>query len=340
MPVAVAKLDAMAQASLLFAAALLACSSALAQTAPDSQFKLALPGHQGQLKWSAEGFTVIQSSAKPNGREIGIRGKDGSGRLAFLGFLFEFPEQAPLTSAKCRDGVLEPATKSNPNLKVVASSMTGQPGSLPVASVSYTAKAKNGSTVYSVRGFVATGDICGDLEFYSDKPITTDDADLRKIFASYQLDENYAPKFGDIFVYARLLYQSQMYSAAAPMFEAALLKLKDEPGATTRDGRRVLIDQAGMAYGISGDVAKARTIFESAIVEDPDYPLYYYNLACADAEEKKLSDARLHLQQAFARKANVIAGESMPDPTRDDSFQPYRDNKDFWKFLENLQANR
>jgi hypothetical protein len=98
-----------------------------------------------------------------------------------------------------------------------------------------------------VRGFVATADICGDLEFYSDKPIAADDADLRKIFASYQLDENYVPKFGDIFVYAQLLYKAKMYSAAAPMFEVALSRLKDEPGAATRDGRRVLIDQAGMA---------------------------------------------------------------------------------------------
>jgi hypothetical protein len=64
--------------------------------------------------------------------------------------------------------------------------------------------------------------------------------------------------------------------------------------------------------------------------------LYYYNLACADAEEGKLADARKHLQQAFARKANVIPGETMPDPTKDDSFLPYRSNKDFWAFIENL----
>jgi tetratricopeptide (TPR) repeat protein len=92
-----------------------------------------------------------------------------------------------------------------------------------------------------------------------------------------------------------------------------------------------------MAYGMSGDIAKSRALFEAAIVEDPDYPLYYYNLACADAEEKKLSDAQAHLQQAFARKANVIPGETMPDPTKDDSFLPDRDNKEFWKFVEGLR---
>jgi tetratricopeptide (TPR) repeat protein len=88
---------------------------------------------------------------------------------------------------------------------------------------------------------------------------------------------------------------------------------------------------------MSGDIAKARALFEAAIARDPDYPLYYYNLACADAEEKKLADAQVHLQQAFARKANVIPGEVMPDPSKDDSFLPYRDDKEFWKFIEGLR---
>ena len=92
-----------------------------------------------------------------------------------------------------------------------------------------------------------------------------------------------------------------------------------------------------MAYGMSGDSQKARSLFEKAIAEDPDYPMYYYNLACADAEDKNLAGAREHLQQAFARKANVISGETMPDPTRDDSFLPYRDNKAFWAFLKSLR---
>ena len=128
-----------------------------------------------------------------------------------------------------------------------------------------------------------------------------------------------------------------MYKAAAPVFERALT-LWPESHESDQTMKRMLTDQAGMAYGMSGDIRKARSIFEKAIAEDPGYPLYYYNLACADAEEKNLVGAQKHLREAFDRKANVIRGEKMPDPTTDDSFLPYRDNKEFWTFLESLRA--
>jgi hypothetical protein len=315
---------------------------ATAQVAADAGFKLALPEHRGQLSWSAEGFKVIQSSAKPEGREIGIRGQDPSGRITFLGFLFLVPEQAPLTSAKCRDGALEPIKKSDASLKIETTEKAS-PNRRSIAMAKYAAHGRGGKMVYSVRGFLAIDDICGDLEVYSDTPISADDGVVQNIFASYRFDQNYSPQFDSVLFYAQTLYQAHMYKAAAPMFEAALVKLNENPDMAakmmrdTRTATRVVTDQAGMAYGMSGNIPKARSLFEKAIVEDPDYPLNYYNLACADAEEKKLADARTHLQQAFARKANVISGEAMPDPTKDDSFLPYRDNQEFWAFLESLQ---
>ena len=209
----------MVRTRLIFTVVAIAGFSALAHATSNDNFKVALVDHAGQLSWAAEGFKVIESSAKPNGREIGIRGQDESGRLTFLGFLFLFPEQAPLTSAKCRDGVLGPEKKSNATLKILETQEITYPGSLPVSLVSYTAKGDGGKTTYLVRGFIATGDICGDLELYSDTLIAPGDADLKRIFASYQLDEKYVPKFSDVLLYAQILYQTHMFGAAAPVFE-------------------------------------------------------------------------------------------------------------------------
>ena len=307
--------------------------------AADTTYKLALVDHAGQLSWSSEGFKIIELSAKANGHEMGIRAQDASGHLTSLGFLFLFPEQAPLTSAKCRDGVMVPEKAHNASLKLLESKEIAREGGLPAAMVSYTTK-DGEKTMYVVRGFIATGDLCGDLEFYSETPIHAGDPELKQLLASYQLQEKYTPKFTDIFFYGQILYQKHMYAAAAPVFEKALTHANDLPEPTLKTMKRVATDQAGIAYGISGNVVKARAVFEKAIAEDPDYPLFYYNLACADAEEKNLAAAKKHLQQAFDRKANIIPGETMPDPTADDSFTPYRDNKEFWGFVEGLRGQR
>jgi tetratricopeptide (TPR) repeat protein len=302
----------------------------------DTNFKLALPVHQGQLQWHADGFKIVQSSAKPNGQEIGIRGRNEAGNLTFLGFLFLVSGQTSLTGTRCLDGAIEPLKKSNSTLKILGTAEIATSKNLPVELIRYTGQGNDGKPVYSARGFVATGDICGDLELYSDTPINPEAPDIKKIFQSYHLDPGYVPQFNDVFLYAQVLYRNGMYKAAAPIFELSLTKLKDDKSQETM--RRVATDQAGMSYGISGDISKARSLFESAIATDPDYPMYYYNLACADAEEKKLADARIHLQQAFARKANMIPGETLPDPSKDDSFLPYRNDKDFWEFIESLHS--
>ena len=252
----------MKRADCILIAVVVLAFSAAAKAAPDGEFKLALSEHRGQLSWSAAGFNIVQSSAKSGGREIGIRGKDQSGRLGFLGFLFLFSDQAPLTSAKCRDGVLDPEKKSNKTLKILATQdVTSSPGP-PVSVVTYTSEAR-GKTAHMVRGFVADGDICGDLEIYSDSPIAAGDADAARIFSRAIIwMKTSSPQFSDVFLYAQILYDTRMYKAAAPIFEIALAKIKENPASvekTLKDAKtatRVVTDQAGMAYGMSGDVRR------------------------------------------------------------------------------------
>jgi len=333
------KLSIMRALSLLLIFMAVVSLSGFAQSTPDGDIRLALPTHRGELQWSAKGFKIVETSAKPNRNEIGVRAKNDSGRLALLGFLFLVPEQAPLTSAKCRDGALGPERQSIAGLKTFNIEDAAQTRTPPVSAVSYTMKDRSGKSWHYVRAFVAIDDMCGDLQVYSDQPISADDTALQTMLSSYRLDQDHVPTFHDVFVYGQILYDAHIYKSAAPLFELALQKLRQTPGSNANTTmRRVVTDQAGMAYGMSGDIPKARAIFEGAIAEDPDYPMYYYNLACADAEERNLAGARKHLQEAFARKGNVISSERMPDPTKDDSFLPYRGNKEFWTFLKSLQG--
>ena len=109
---------------------LVACAIPIvAQTQATIDYHLALPDHKGQLRWSIDGFKVVENSAKPNGRELGVRGTDASGQVTFLGFLFLAPETAPMTSAACRDAAIAQEKKGNATLKIARTSeIAGSPG--------------------------------------------------------------------------------------------------------------------------------------------------------------------------------------------------------------------
>jgi hypothetical protein len=93
-----------------------------------------------------------------------------------------------------------------------------------------------------------------------------------------------------------------------------------------------------MSHGISGDNKTAKTIFEYGLSEDPTYPIFHYNLACAYAELNDLDNALVHLKAAAANKANMIPGERMPDPRTDSSFRPFLQDERFRKTVSEFDA--
>ncbi len=100
---------------------------------------------------------------------------------------------------------------------------------------------------------------------------------------------------------------------------------------------RVLLDNLGMAYGMTGELEKSQQLFEFGVAQDPDYPLFRYNLACVFAEREDWQASIRYLGQAFARKANMNHGEEMPDPWTDDSFQRFMRNPQFTAALTKIR---
>jgi len=98
----------------------------------------------------------------------------------------------------------------------------------------------------------------------------------------------------------------------------------------------VLIDNLGMSYGITGDLQKAKETFDYGVSKDPRYPIFYYNLACTFAEMGNAAEAGSYLKKAFEYKANVLPGENVPDPRKDDSFKKLMENKEFRELAEKL----
>jgi hypothetical protein len=67
--------------------------------------------------------------------------------------------------------------------------------------------------------------------------------------------------------------------------------------------------------------------------------MFYYNLACVNAERNDMDKTIDYLKKAFALKANAIPGEGMPDPRQDDSFQRFMSNDHFRKFVDSLYSS-
>src|ERR1700733_12196409 len=134
---------------------------------------------------------------------------------------------------------------------------------------------------------------------------------------------------------ARQEYIGEKYADAVVPYEKAR-ELEASGSKLPSDQHRVLIDQLAMAYGISGDLKKTHALLESAIRDDPEYPLNYYNLACAYAEEGDKGKALTNLSLAFQHKEHALKGEQMPDPRTDSSFQKYVRDEDFTKLMAKL----
>ncbi|MEO6805019.1 MAG: tetratricopeptide repeat protein [Edaphobacter sp.] len=309
---------------LILTAVLVSTPYAFAQTEPFS-----LPIHHGAMLLDLSGFNVVQSSAKPGGAELGLRVHDQGNTTALL-FLFLTPENTHGTPASCRQAELEQIKKGmGANLIDAKLDPSGKDNN-SIATMLITEK--NGQHLYGFRG---ADDQCLSMEVYSDPRTTLDLSKASSFLARQKYDANYVPSGKDKFIYAEVLYRSQQYKAAAPIYLDFLKSLPNNPSNLMQ--RRIATDNMGMALGMSGDVDGARKVFEEAVRSDPDYPLNYYNLACADAEQGKAIDAKIHLQQAFDRKANTIKGEQMPDPTKDDSILKLRSDKNFWAFVQTLK---
>jgi predicted Zn-dependent protease len=131
------------------------------------------------------------------------------------------------------------------------------------------------------------------------------------------------------------LFKQEKFSDAVGPYEKARA-LEKSGKALSSDQHRILVDQLAMTYGISGQLKKTHELLDEAIRQDPEYPLNYYNLACAFAEEGNKAKLLENLDLAFRRKVHVLKGEEMPDPRSDSSFQKYVRDEDFVKLMNAL----
>jgi tetratricopeptide (TPR) repeat protein len=282
--------------------------------------------------WHLVLFTAYDNAGRPLAQ---FHNERTGATVSFL--IFENQSGTP-SSEGCRKDVMDAIEKGE--AKLISGSTTGDMpdgnGSKFATASHFTHLAGKVSN-HDVFAFAGSAKTCAEVHasVLSGKP--DEDKNLNDALALFHPDLSYQPAWQDYVIQGTLFYK-QSPMMGAPFYDAAV---KHMPAGTADpeiiNARRIATDQIVIALGMSGQVQQARAYAEHAIKLDPDYPLNYYNLACADAEEGKAADAKAHLRQAFDHKANVIQGESMPDPAKDDSILKLRNNKDFWTFVQTLK---
>jgi tetratricopeptide (TPR) repeat protein len=292
---------------------------------------IALPGRK---EWKLDIFNVYDDGRRP----VAQYSKGESGMTASFS-LFENLSGKP-SAQGCREDAIRPI------IEHLSKSISGRvdadarntAGEI-LATTSYRIDLGEAAGHHYQRnlfGFAGSAKTCAEIHISSVRDTPAEEDAMKVVLADFRPDLAYNPTTGDYFLLASLLFKSSP-ALAAPYYKSSLDTMPKDFSYLTP--RRVVTDQLVMSLGMSGDLSGSRSLAEKAVAADPDYPMNYYNLACIDAEQGNAAQARSHLQQAFDRRANVLKGESMPDPTHDDSILKLKKDSAFWTFVQGLPKN-
>jgi len=322
------------------------CSlSALAQAGKSNLVQMAIPGVKGVLEFDA-GPTAPEIGVRPDGKEVQLRAFGRRDKLNITAFLQQVT--FPASAERCRDEWW-PDTKKGPFQRDNLQETVVKDG---IARVEFIVPEFQGAKVQqkNIHAYVGASDLCAEIHLSKVAFKPEDQKLFEDLLTSVRLrpdawpsaDQSLNPAQPEdrdssyYFGQGSKFYLQQNYSEATDYYVKAL-DLEKQKRTLSKDYFRVLVDNLGMSYGISGKLPQAKATFEFGLTQDPEYPMFFYNLACTYGEMDKVDDALAQLRLAYKYKANMIAGETLPDPLKDDSFRHFVGNEEFVKAVHEMQ---
>lgn len=180
----------------------------------------------------------------------------------------------------------------------------------------------------NVFGYATSGGMALDFHISKSPYSAGDEQFLDSLLKGIHLVQPYKPDSTTEFEYGSVFYLRSEWRRAVAHYEKSL-ELEKQKRTLTPVLWNVLVDNLGMAYAFSGQMPKAKSLFEYGVQQNPTYPMFHYNIACADAELGDIDGALEQLKLAFQYKSYSNPGEGVPDPTKDDSFKRYLNNPKF-----------
>ena len=303
-----------------------------------------LPGKAWALELDGDGFTTRDNEIQADGRRYFLA---ENAKTHMIVSVFLEAAKAPGQPEDCKHSLEEKAksnaTLASAKLKGVEYRASGDLQILEFTLPQFDGVPKNQKNIF---GCLIKDDVFVDIHisklFFkgADQPLF--EALLQSIrFVPRVAAETVVPAGNSMLLFqegSRYFLAHQYREAIGPYRQA--FEIEKITPTLQKNLWRVLLDNLSIAYGTTGDLTHARETLNYGVSKDPDYPLYYYNLACVAAEKGAVRDAEKDLKLAFERRANVIPGETFPDARTDESFQKLLLQKEFRHFLDSLYGPR
>jgi tetratricopeptide (TPR) repeat protein len=310
---------------------LIFCDKLPAEELNQMSLALSLPDLSWSLEVNEPGFTVEQKEIAASGDAARLQAVNSKTGVVLSAFL----ERAARTgdSKECREYYWSKAEKSPFKKEQITMYESG-----PISVVKYIIPEYQGVNMSqkNVNGYLAVEGYWIDVHLSKASYREEGEDPLLPILKNIRINKDYIPTAFDHFQYGSLFYSTKDYKKAAFHYEKAL-ELEKHKASLNRNEWKILVDQLGISYGISGELTKARSLFEWAITQEPEYPLFHYNLACAFAEMGNREQALTSLRMAYKYKDKVLPGESLPKPEEDSSFTKYLQDNEFKAELDRMR---
>jgi hypothetical protein len=316
----------------LAALAFVAVWSVAQQSPPPLRGRLSLPAKEWGVVLDVPGFVLKTAETKPGGRRY-MAAENEVTKVVVSITLEQTKEGAPASS--CRQS-LEEKTKHAPvKIQNVRFSRSGDLEVMRYMVPEFQGQRVNQESLYGCQFYDGA---YIDVHISKVNYATTDEPLFAEVLTAMRIVKVQRSSAELVGQASRLYLQHDYKGAIGPYAQA--LELEKVNPTLDKPLWYVLIDNLGMSYGITGNLEKAKETFEYGISKDPKYPLFYYNLACTYAEMNDATSAGDYLKKAFDYKANILPGESMPDPRTDDSFRKLMKNQEFRELAEGLAKSR
>jgi tetratricopeptide (TPR) repeat protein len=311
-----------------------------AQETGVNKAQISIPGVKGVLELNV-GKTTWDAHVRADGKETELQAIHRMDNVRITAFLQKVKFQA--SAVNCRGKWWPMTAKSAP----IKREELRQYDRDEAAIVEFMIPEFRGNTIHqeSLHAYFGANDLCAEIHLSKDQFVPEDEKAFEEILSTVRLLPDETGHLEGIAAEEKKRYLAEgsrsylehNYKSAAEHYQKAL-DLEKRDRTLNRDVFRVLVDNLGMSYGLTKKYPMAKETFEYGISQDPEYPLFYYLMACTYGEQGRMNESIEQLSLAFKYKANVIPGESLPDPLKDDSFRKFSYDKRFVDAVRDMQS--